>query len=52
MTTDCYLFNLVFSFGYVNLCVFFPSLGLSAVRSSMVCVFVDVANFFGLQFSF
>ena len=32
--------------------MFFPSLGFAAVRSSIVCVFVHVANFLGLEFSF
>ena len=32
------------------LCVFPPSLGSSVVRSSIVCVFVVVANFLALEF--
>ena len=32
------------------LCVFFPSLEFAAVRSSIVYVFVDEANFLGLEF--
>ena len=31
-------------------CVFSPSFGFVAVRSSIFCVFVDVANFRGLGF--
>ena len=43
--------NLVFIVGDANLCVF-PSLGIAAMRSSIVCVFVGAANFLGLEFSF
>ena len=43
--------NLVFIVGDVNLCMF-SSLGFSVMRSSIVCVFVDVVIFLGLEFSF
>ena len=43
--------NLVFIVGDVTLCIF-SSLGFSVMRSSIVCVFVDVVIFLGLEFSF
>ena len=42
---------LVFVGGDFIVCVF-PSLEFAAMRSSIVCAFVDVANFPGLEFSF
>ena len=43
--------NFVFIVGNVNLCVF-SSLGFAAMKPSIVCVFVGVTNFLGLEFSF
>ena len=40
--------NLVFIVGDVNLCIFFFSLGFANKKPSIVCVFVDVANFLGV----
>ena len=33
-------------------CAFLQFLEFAALRSSMVCIFVDVAKFLGLEFSF
>ena len=52
MISDCQFLLFLFLLVVVALCVHFFSLGFVVVRSSIVCVFVDVADFLALEFSF
>ena len=38
--------------GSGGMCACFPSLGFAGVKLSIACVFVDIANFLGVEFSF